>query len=449
MSQPTPSRFDRIERFLRHGIWSREPLGIPILDRSRWLLQLLVMIGQGFVRDQLILRAHSLTYFTMLSLIPVLAIAVSLMDALGVSADLARVVVEKVAAGSPQAAERILGLIEQVNFGRLGTLGAAMLFASTVLAIGTVERALNTIWGVRKQRPWIRRFPDYLAVLVVAPLVLGVSLSLGTTLQSQWLVQRLLEFPLFATLYDTGLRHAPIIILILGFAFLYWFLPNTTVRPLAALLGGGVAGILFTLAQAFYVDLQVGAARYDALFGGFAALPLLLVWVFLSWAITLLGAEVAFAYQNLPFYRREVWGEDARPAAREAIGLAIALEVARAFRDGAPAWSDEALADALDVPVRTVRSVLRELEVAGLVTAAGAGPPGHFQLGRPAERIPVAEVLAALRGSWHVPRGAPDVAKAVGEVVTALDAETQAGARARTLADLLAGVAAPTPAPRG
>ena len=340
-------------------------------------MQLSVIIGEGFVRDQLLLRANALTYLSLLALVPLLAIAVSVSSALGVSAEnMARQILEQVAAGSPQAVERILPLIENLNIAALGASGAAVFFFTTVLAIGNVEKAFNQIWGVKRQRSWERRIPDYLAVLIVSPVLLGVALSLAGTLQSQALVQRLLEVPLFATLYDAGLQHAPALLSLFGFAFLYWFLPNTRVRVLSALLGGIVAAILFSQAQYAYVQFNVGVMRYNTIFGSIAFLPLLMVWIYFCWAIILLGAEVAYAHQTLALYRREVRGAPAGAAARESIGLAIAVELARAFRDGRPPWSVDALSDRLDIPLRTVRNVTGELEQAGILVPCAGEPDG-------------------------------------------------------------------------
>jgi membrane protein len=191
---------------------------------------------------------------------------------------------------------------------------------------------------------------------------------------------------------------------------------------------------------------MVGSARYDALFGGFAALPLLFVWIYLFWAVVLFGAEVAFAYDNLSLYRREVRGRAASPAESEAVGLRIAVEVARAFRDGAPAWTSDGLAEALDVPVRTVRTVLEALDRAGVVAARGAvEEEGGYQLGRPAEGIPVTSVVRALRGVRENPRGDPDVSVAVDDVLGELEAGAEKGAAGRSLADLLTSLPARAP----
>jgi membrane protein len=409
----------------------------------RRFLQFAVMIGEGFVRDRLLLRASALSYFMILSLIPLVAVAVAIVGSLGVSENLAQMIVKVIAAGSPEAQKQIVGLIEGASFAGLGTLGAVALFLTTVLGISNVERALNAIWGVPRQRTWARRLPDYLAVLVVAPLMLGTALSLSGTLESQWLVQRLLTLPLFPVLYDLGLSYAPLIVLSLAFAFLYWFLPNTTVRISSALLGGLVAGILGVVAQKLYLDFSIGVAKYNALFGGFAALPLLFVWIYIFCAIALFGAEVAFAHQNLELYRREVRGRAASPAQCEAIGLRLALEVARAFRDARPGWTADALADSLRVPVRTVREVLFQLQEAGIVTARGEdAKEGGFQLGRPAEKIRVADVLAALRGPRERIAGDPALGEVAERLLAEVDDGAGTGAAERTLADAIAGTPA-------
>jgi membrane protein len=441
-----PDRLRRAEAFLREGLWRVELVPRTWAARATSLLQLAVMIAQGFVRDRLLLRASALAYFSVLSMVPLLAIAVSVVGSLGVGEEIARLAVEQIAAGSPEAQSKILGLVENANFRGLGSLAAATLFLTTVLGIGNIEGALNSIWGVRQIRPWTRRLPDYLAVLVIAPLLLGAALSLATTLSNEWLVQRLLEIPAFQLAWELGLRHAPTAVLAVGFAFLYGFLPNTSVRPLSAALGGLVAAVLVTLAQSVYLGFSIGAARANALYGGFAQLPLLFVWIYLFWAIVLLGAELAFAHQNLPLYRREVQGRVAGPAEREAVGLRIALEVARAFRDGAAPWTADTLAEALRVPVRTVRGVLADLEVGRVVAALDSSEhPGAWQLGRPAERILVSDVLAALRGPREGLAGDPPLASALASVLGELAEAEAKGAGGRSLAEVLEAV---PPAPR-
>jgi len=240
-------------------------------------------------------------------------------------------------------------------------------------------------------------------------------------------------------LFELGLHEAPTLLFWGAFSFLYWFLPNTTVRPLPALAGGLLAAVLFAALQTGYVAFQVGVARSNALFGSFAALPVLLVWIFFSWAIVLLGAEFAFALQNFTTFRQARVGEEPRPAEREAVGLALATRMARAFRAGVGGVTAEDLASGLDVPVRTVRALLDDLERAGLVAPRGDDKLGGYQLGRAAESISVAELLAALRGPADAAlrrvAGDPPLCALFSE----LEGELGRLLRERSLADLAAG----------
>jgi membrane protein len=427
--------------FLSEGLWRQEFEPRTWAARGAAVLQFGIMVGEGFVRDQLLLRASALTYFAVLSLVPLLAIVSSVLTAMGITENVVTPIVEQVLAGAPEVGDRVLDFVQTANIGGLGTLGAATLFLTTVLGISNIEGAFNHIWGVKQVRPWARRIPDYLAVLIVAPLLLGVGLSLATTVKSQWIVQRLMEYRVFELIYDAGLQQAPKVMMALAFGFLFWFLPNTTVRPFAALLGGVVSALLVDLGMSVYVGMSVGATRANALYGIFAQIPLAFVWIYLFSAIVLFGAEIAFAYQNLPLYRREVRAERAGPAEREAIGLRIAVEIGRSFRDGRPPWTEDELSDALQVPVRTVRSVLVPLQVARVVSPVdGSERDGGWQLGRPADRIQVVDVLGALRGSREAAAGDPQVRQAVDAVLAELAEWQSKAAAGLTLAQLLDGV---------
>lgn len=430
---------ERARSFVTVELWSdREPHGRPRLIR---LLQFSIMVVQGFVRDHLMLRASGLAYFTVLSVVPLLAVAVSIAGAVGVRSEgFVDQVVGMLAAVSPQAQETIRQLIRGANFTGLGTLSAVVLFVTTVLAIGSIEKAFNGIWGVSKARPWSRRFSDYLAVLVVGPLLGGAALSFTTSLKSQWVLQRLLENPAFARLLHVGLSQVPGVMLTLVFAFLYWFLPNTRVRPLSALIGAVPAALMTLAAQSLYVDFSIGAARASMFFGSFSALALLFVWIYAFWAIVLFGSEISFAHQTLHVYRRELRSGPAGGAEREAIGLRVAVEVGRRFRDAAAPIDAGALSDTLNTPVRVVRDVVERLCEARILSQHSEKDEQGLQLGRPAERIQVIDVLEALRGTRESSGGDPSVTGAVQAVLSELEESAVKAAAGRTLADLLEGV---------
>lgn len=439
MTAPTDF-VERARRFLLRDLWRKDLDGPSLATAPIRFLQFVYVVTEGFIRDELLLRASALTYIAALSLVPALVVVLAVLKGLGVTESLVATGIDYLAI--PGAQETVLPYVRDVNLSGFGTLGAGMLFVTTVLALRHAEHALNSLWGVVRGRSWVRRFTDYLAVLIVAPLLLAIALSLGTTLNSDPLVKWLLQYPAFEALYVTGLGYAPFFLLASAFTFLYWFLPNTRVRPAAAFLGGGVAAGLFLAAQTAYVGFAIGAARYDALFGAAATLPLLLVWIYFSTAIFLLGAEMSFAYQNLASYRRDVQGEPPNAAERESLAMCLALEVARAFRDREGACTAEALALRLGVSVRVARDLLGLLERAEILSAVTPeGREPGYQLGRPPGDIAIGDILTAVRGSVGLPNATQqsplDSAREIADLVDELSAVSSPVAAGRSLADLL------------
>lgn len=443
---------ERPRRFLVEELWRADA---DYTGAVGWLvrsLQLATLIVRGFLKDRLLLQASALTYMTSLAIVPVLVVLLSIIKWLGLSRNLVVVGVNQFLAGSPDAVDRIMQFVEGADVGALGSAGGAVFFVTTVLSLRQIEETFNEIWGVVRARSLMRRFTNYLALLVTVPLVVGSMVSLVP--KSEELAKTgLAELaPAIEAARTVLVGVGPVLFLFVSFTLAYTLLPNTRVKVVSAMLGGFVASLLFSTAQYFYVTFSVGAARYNALFGGFAVLPLLLVWIYLSWAIVLLGAEIANAHQSFARLRREARDQDMEPAEREAVGMRVALEVARAFRDRWPPQSAERLAVRLGSSLRIVSDLLVRFEETGIVTATVVGDTETgFQLGRPAEGIRVGEVLAAIRGrrseSPGVRGGDAAVQASAGEAQRVLEAAESAleTVREQTLADLLEHVA-PQPA---
>jgi len=449
-----PGLIERARRFVTEDVWHIDLRPRTVTASAVRLLQLGVLIARGFVQDELLTKASALTYVTTLSLMPLLVVMVALISLVGGQQTIIDYAVDQLTAVSPDARGLILDRLKDVRIGSLGSLGGSLLLVTAILTLRHLEATLNGIWGVRQGRSWMRRFADYLAVLVVAPVLTAAAVSLATGLQSGRLFGELLEVQAFATFYDSSLRFLPQLLLVVAFTFLYWFFPNTRVRPLSALLGGVVATLLFSGARFAYVDLSVGAARYSVLFGGMVALPLILAWLYVCWAVVLLGAEVAFAHQNLAHYRRELRGQAPGLAEREAVALQVALAIARAFVGRTPPPEAAALSEALDIPVRAIRDMLESLEGAGIIVqCAGEDLEEAYVPGRPIHDITVSDVLKAARGDRRV-RAAPALLEsaeapegraasagtidaAVARVLGDLDRALGSVGDAHTLADLL------------
>jgi membrane protein len=443
---PLDTLIERTRQFLSQGLWRLDLRPRSLAAAAARGLQLAVMIVRGYVGDELGLRAGALTYTSALSIVPILVVVLYVTEALGVSRELAEAAVQHLLAGSPEAIERVLGWVDGADLRALGAMGIGLFIVSTVLSLRHAEAALNHIWGIQTERTWMRRFSNYLAVLVVAPLLIGVALSLAATMRSAPLFRHILERPVLAEANGLLLGALPAVFLVLGFTFVYWRLPNTRVHLSSALLGGAVAAVLFIWAQNAYVGFNVGAARFSALFVGFAWLPLMIVWIYISWSIILLGAELSFAHQNLARYRREARAQAPGSAEREALGIRIAVETARNFRDGAAPVTAEALADRFDVSIRAVHDVAHHLEGAGIVTRAAAREgEDAFQLGRVAQAVSIADVLTAVRGarSWHSADDGDLTTRVVAALISDLEASVEEIANGQTLADLLTKIPAP------
>jgi len=338
------------------------------------------------------MRATALSYVTLLSIVPLLAFAFSVMKGLGVQAQLEGVV-GKVAAGQKEVLEQIIGYVEDTNVKALGTVGLVFLIWTVVKTLGTIERSFNEIWGVTQSRSYFRKFTDYVSVLVTAPLLLVAAMSLSGFLQGDVLAR----FPWLGLPARFAIRLMPFVGTWIAFAAIYMFMPNTSVRIRSALVGGVIAGTIWQLAFWLYTTFQVGMAKYNAIYGTFAALPIFMVWLYMSWTIVLFGAEVAWATQNVGTWWEQRRAESASFAAKEEVALRAMTALAVSFYGDGKALSDSAIAHRFKAPTRLVRDVLHTLCDAGLCSQiAGEGGPA-YQPARALERLTPADVLAALR----------------------------------------------------
>ena len=394
------ARFAAVPVWIRRELWRLDPEESRAMRLLRSTVQLLALTIRGFQSDQLLLRASALTYVTALSIIPMLGVVIAILGTFGGDETLVDFAIDQLTMVAPDVRETVREYANRLDFRSFGTIGGAVVFGTAVLALRHLEATLNDIWGVVAPRSWARRFSDYLAVMVVAPVSTGIAVSLATTLENGQLVAWLLEDPTFAQIHGVGLAWVPVLVLGTGFTFLYWFFPNTEVRIRAAALGGVVAAVLFEVARTIYTEFQIGAATYQAVFGALSAVPLILAWLYACWAIVLLGAEVAFAAQNLPFARREMRSGEASLAEQEAVALEIAVAIGSHFRDRRDPPNAENLADGLDEPVRLVRRLCEQLERAELIRPVQSekGRDAAYLPAGPLRDLTVSAVLGAVRG---------------------------------------------------
>ena len=388
---------DRIIGFFTHTLWEMEPDSFgPVKGRLVRYLQIGALVVKDFLDDQCLIRASALAFSTLLSIVPFFALAFAVLKGFGVQNTLEPFILDQVAAGSHEIVDNIVTYINNTKVGSLGAIGLGALIVTVVALLGNIEEAFNVIWGVRETRSLYRKFSDYLSVLVSGPILLLAAVSATTTIENQAFVQWLMGSTYLGDVLVLLFHLVPYVSIWLALVFLYMFIPNTRVRFRSALVGGVIAGTLWQAAQWGYIHFQVGVAKYNAIYGTLAALPVFMIWLYTSWIIVLLGGEVVYAHQHLRTFRREVRVPSMSSAARERLTLALVCEISLAFHNDRPAWGVTGLAEHLDVPERSVRELLECLSDGGIL-AAGCGDDARYLPARELEHIRVRDVLAALR----------------------------------------------------
>ncbi len=455
----------RLRELLRQDVWDIELGALPGARRVLFrMVRVVQLVVRGFKHDECVLHASSLTFITLLAIVPVLALGLSMARVFGAD-DHARTQLKALArewltdqppalpfltsarevapaAPEPPAAteapdapppeapdatapptptppaadgalsiERIEELIDtgfdrvaELNFRALGGLGLAFLLWAVIGGLGQVEGAFNRVWGVTDQRTLSRKFTDYLSVLIVVPFLITVASTLPV-------VDQLGDFlsgddaPMALPLLGQRLLRlgGAVVLLTLSFAFLLRFLPNTRVRPGPCLVGGLVTAVLALGWLRLCTAFQVGVARNSAFFGSFATIPVLLSWVYVSWAILLFGAEISFAVQNADTYRMEQGAGQASMRTRLIVAVDLLATAARRLVAGDGLLSIGDYVRERRVSVRLVNDVVRDLAQRKLLVEI-AEEPGVFAVRRDVSGLTVAEVVRGLLDSGSQPR---------------------------------------------
>ncbi len=393
--EPLPQR---VRRFLQQDLWTldaskRAPAqgyGVRVL---RWL----VFLVDGLQKDNVFLRASALTYATVLSIVPFLAVAFSVLKGLGFqNTELMRELLMRLAAERQVVVDQIIEYVNNTNVGALGALGASFLVLTVISLLSNVENAFNTIWQAGHARPLARKAADYISVSLVFPVLMVVAISITATLQNNVLVQDILSYSVASRIYLFLLKLTPFMAVWAALTFLYAFIPNTRVNLGAAFLGAVAAGTAWQVAQWVYVEFQVGVARSNAIYGSFAQLPIFLVWLYLSWVIVLIGAEMSYTFQNYSAYASEAKYRDLRHRERERIALAVLVSMARSLYKGEPPPTQRQLAETLALPHSLIVTIVDNLTQAGLAARLDHPREVPLALTRAPDDLRVTDALDAL-----------------------------------------------------
>ena len=320
-----------------------------------------------FKEDRCDLRASSLTLFTLLSIVPVMAMAFGIAKGFGFKEILEERVLE-LFAGQEEVIQNVLSfstnLLEKTKGGLMAVLGIILLFYSLIKLIGHIENAFNKIWWVKGDRPLVRKFTDYIAISITAGILVIFSSSANIFIAT-YLAKFLSYINLpenIENLVSFGLNIFPFLPIWILFIFFYLFIPNKKVNIKAVLAGGIIGGTIFQLAQMAYLNFQVGVSSYNAIYGSFAALPLFLIWLQTSWAIVLFGAEIAFVWENTEALETQnIEYSKISLRVRKLIVLRIVHLCVKRFANSELPASDTDIASEIKIPLKIVKVLLSKL----------------------------------------------------------------------------------------
>jgi membrane protein len=365
---------EKLKIFFKEEIWSHD---LTSKSRRRMFLirqsRIYFMAFKGFFQDRAAVKAAALTYFTMLSIVPIFAIAFAVARNFGFEDVLHRFINNNMEE-QEEVMKWVTGLVDdllsETKEGVIAGVGGIILFWSVIQVLNNIEASFNDIWQIRKPRSFVRKFSDYLAIMILSPFAIGLSGSFMVKIQSA-----ANEIELLRPLMSSLIKSVPYVYIWILFTIVYIVMPNTKVKFKYAVIAGIIAGTIALLFQSLYQGLQLGVLRWGTLYGTIAFIPLFLMWLQITWLIVLMGAELSFAYQNIENYEFELNALNLSQSNKRILTLLISHRIIKNFEEGAEPWNTETLSHALGMPIRLVNELVYELVEAGILAELAASNP--------------------------------------------------------------------------
>jgi membrane protein len=402
-----PSLIDKIKSYthlIKHQLWK---VRLNKLDKKQSFLikqvRVFSLSVKRFNEDQCLIKASALTYFLLFSIVPVIALAFAVAKGFGFQETLEQNILRDFSEQKEiltQIFDYANVMLNNAKGGIIAGVGVVLLLWSVMKLLGNIEDSFNDIWEVKKSRSFIRKFTDYFSILLIAPIFIIISGSITVIIRSQldsivhsteWLqpIQHIIGITLrlFSLLLITGL-----------FTFLYVVLPNTKVQVKPAFYAAIIAAVLFELLEFTYINFQIGVARYNAIYGSFAALPLFLIWVQYSWYVVLFGAELAYAYQHVDQFELKSEILNVSHRYKKMVAIVTASRVVKNFTEGKKAMTLDEIAHELDLPVRLIKPIVEDFVETGIFSPVRFDKEEviRYQPGKSEQQLSVCHILETL-----------------------------------------------------
>jgi len=360
-------KYISILKYFSEDIWT---ITSDTVTGSRYyiitLVRVFILSIRGFVKDNCVQKASALTYYSLLSIVPTVAMAFGIAKGFGFEKSLREDIQEQFAGHE----DIILWVTEfadkyllSIKGGMIAGIGFIVLLWSVLKLLGSIEESFNEIWNIKRARSFIRMFSDYISLMLIAILFLVITGGLIV-----YINQRVESISLFSDVSSFFAIGIPYFLVWIVFTLLLYIMPNTQVNFSAALFGGIVSGTLFQILQYYYINFQIGVSQYNAIYGSFAAFPLFLIWLQTSWLIVMLGSEISFAFQNVKSFEFDLGNKPVCYSYKRFVSLAVCRRVIADFIEAKPPSDAATLSYELKLPIRLITDVLFGLVSANVLS---------------------------------------------------------------------------------
>ncbi len=388
---------NQIKTFLNRDIWRIDFEGRNMAEKiGIGLARRLVITTDGFMQNNLASYAAALTYSCILAAVPVLAIIFAIARGFGFGA----VIEDQLRSNlsiSPDIADIVFGFVDSylahTHSGIFLGFGLILLLYTVVMLTSNIETAFNTIWKVRSSRNIYRRSIDYVAVFLFLPILIVV--TSGFSIFMITLASQFGDYVILSNTMEFVIQATPIALWCIAFIALYKLMPNTHVRWRCVIVPGLLAGVLFQMVQYLYIHYQIVLSSYNAIYGSFAALPMFMLWLNISWFICLIGAQISYANQSVDEYAFTKDSQNLSRRDHDSLCIVLMARIARRFAEGMPPYTTHTLSRETGLPHSLVQGLLEELTTVGLLSETNddTGTLQHYLPRQDIHRITINSII--------------------------------------------------------
>ncbi len=436
----------KIKDFIKTDIWRIRLEDLP-RKKSFFIKQLRIVLlaSRGFKEHKCRFRASALTLYSLLSVVPIVALAFGIAKGFGSDKLLEKELLEKFP-GQKEVLMQVVNfahsLLEETKGGLIAGIGVAVLFFIVVKLLSNIEYSFNDIWGIKEQRSIGRKLSDYLSIMLICPFLVIMSSSITVFISTQiaHITERFAFLGVFSPFIFFMLKLLPYCMIWGVFAFIYIFMPNTKVNFKSGLIAGMIAAAGYQVIQFAYINFQVGVAHYNAIYGSFAALPLFLIWLQISWLIVLFGAEISFTLQNVNKYEFETDCLRVSSSFKKLLSLQTAHLLIKNFSNGHKPLTAIQISHTLEIPISLVSQILYELVESGIAFESKSEENKEFayQPARTINVLTIKYIIDALeqRGVDNIPVAQTKELKTLSETLQTFNDTIEKSPANRLLKDI-------------